>query len=265
MTSPIPQDHLVPPEHALVVFDMKDYSKLPEAKMAPVRSDVDDILATVLAECGLKDPREEPTAFKDRGDGAIVVFPAPYLAQLVDPLLELLNAALTRYNQQRLSSGPDVYLRASVHVGPSSLPDHRGDAINEACRLVESQEVRGALAAAMKEGAFLAVALSETAYRRTVRAERTPRLSREQFLETVAHVKGKPHFTEPCRLHVPGLTGQAILPHLAEAAPPASQPTNGSTTAPAAGSGGIFQFHQQVSDSTIANHIGELRIDRRQR
>ncbi|WP_329224668.1 hypothetical protein OG488_38555 [Streptomyces sp. NBC_01460] len=265
MASPIPQDRLVPAEHALVVIDMKEYSKFPEAKMAPVRSDVDDILATVLAECGLKDPREEANAFKDRGDGAILVFPAPYLARLVDPLLGRLNAALTRYDQQRLSSAPAVYLRASVHVGPLSLPDHRGDAINDACRLVDSQEVRGALAAAVEGGAFLAVALSETAYRRTVRAGRTPGLDRQHFLETLAHVSDKPHFTEPCRLHVPGLTGKAVLPHLVEAPPPASQPASAPIAAPAAGSGGIFQFHEQVVDSTIANHIGKLRIDRRPR
>lgn len=154
MASPITQDHLVPADHALMVIDMKDYSKLPEAKMATVRSDVDDILATVLAECGLQDPREEPAAFKDRGDGAILIFPPTYLARLVDPLLGRLSAALTRYDQERLPSGPAVYLRASVHVGPLSLPDHRGDAINEACRLVDSQEVRRALDAAIKGVSF---------------------------------------------------------------------------------------------------------------
>lgn len=44
--------------------------------MAAARWDVDDIVATVLAECQLPDPQELPGGYKDSGDGAILLVPA---------------------------------------------------------------------------------------------------------------------------------------------------------------------------------------------
>ncbi|WP_395369312.1 hypothetical protein OHU45_09075 [Streptomyces tubercidicus] len=260
----------VPAELALVSIDMEKYSQIPEARMAAARSDVDDIVANVLAECQLPAPQDLPGGYKDNGDGAILLFPPPLLARLVDPLLGRLNAALVRYEQQRLASGPVLRLRASVHVGPLSLPDHRGEAINDTTRLLDSQATRQALSAAKDSGAFLAVALSEVVYQRAVHAGRTPALGPHHFLAAVARVSDKPGFEQPCRIHVPGLTGPAVRPYLTDAAPPATapsstaQPSEASTT-PVASSGGTFQFHGQVNDPTIANSIKTLRIDRRQR
>ncbi|MEU9211777.1 hypothetical protein AB0D27_28510 [Streptomyces sp. NPDC048415] len=48
------------------------------------------------------------------------MFPARDTARLVDPLLRHLNAALGRYNRDRLASSPAILLRASVHAGPLS-------------------------------------------------------------------------------------------------------------------------------------------------
>ncbi|WP_240363261.1 hypothetical protein [Streptomyces sp. S1A1-7] len=204
----------MPPEHALLVIDMKGYSQIPEAKMAQVRSDLDDILATVLAQSELEQPRERDGAYKDTGDGAIFVFPARDTGRLVDPLLGYLNAALCRYDRERLASSPAIRLRASVHSGPLSLPDHRGDAINEACRLIDSQAARQAMAAAADHGAFLAAVLSDIAYRRTVHAGRTPALDEHHFLRTTARVDGKPGFERPCRLLVPSVSPAAVSPYL---------------------------------------------------
>ncbi|MGW2327942.1 hypothetical protein ACWC5C_19485 [Streptomyces sp. NPDC001700] len=260
----------MPAELALLAIDMERYSQIPEAKMAAARCDVDDIVANVLAECQLPDPQELPGGYKDSGDGAILLFPPGMLARLVDPLLGRLAAALMRYEQQRLASSPILRLRASVHVGPLSLPDHRGIAINDTTRLLDSQATRQALSIARDSGAFLAAALSEIAYQRTVHAGRTPDLGPHHFLEAVARVSDKPGFEQPCRIHVPGLTGPAVRPYLTDAPPPdaapapASQPGNASAT-PAASSGGTFQFHGQVNDPTIVNSLGTLRIDRRQR
>ena len=39
----------VPREQAFLAVDMQGYSQIPEAKMAPVRSDLDDVLTNVLA------------------------------------------------------------------------------------------------------------------------------------------------------------------------------------------------------------------------
>lgn len=271
MDAPLHAEPLnVPAELALVAIDMEKYSQIPEAKMAAARCDVDDILATVLAECQLPDPQQLPGGYKDSGDGAILLFPPSVLARLVDPLLGRLNAALVRYEQQRLASSPVLRLRASVHVGPLSLPDHRGNAINDTTRLLDSQATRQALSAAKDSGGFLAVALSEIVYQRTMHAGRTPDLGPHHFLEAAARVSDKLGFEQPCRIHVPGLTGPAVRPYLSDATSPTAAPTSvpppsDAPTTPAAGSGGTFQFHGQVSDSTIADRIETLRIDRRQR
>lgn len=271
MDAPLHAEPLdVPAELALVAIDMEKYSQIPEAKMAAARCDVDDIVANVLAECHLPAPQDFPGGYKDSGDGAILLFPPSVLARLVDPLLGRLNAALVRYERQRLASSPHLRLRASVHVGPLSLPHHRGTAINETARLLDSQATRQALSAAKDSGAFLAAALSEVVFQRTVHAGRTPDLSPHHFLETVARVSDKPGFEQPCRIHVPGLTGPAVRPYLTDAESPASAPSptaqpSQAPTAPVADSSATFQFHGRVSDPTIANRIENLRIDRRQR
>ncbi|MFF9706833.1 hypothetical protein ACF1FE_37775 [Streptomyces griseofuscus] len=271
MDAPLHAEPLdVPAELALVALDMEKYSQIPEGKMAAARCDVDDIVATVLAECELPDPQALPGGYKDSGDGAILLFPPSVLARLVDPLLGRLNAALVRYERQRLASSPLLRLRASLHVGPLSLSNHRGKAINETARLLDSQAARQALSAAKDCGAFLAAAVSEVVYQRTVQAGRTPDLGPHHFLDAVARVSDKPGFEQSCRIHVPGLTGPAIRPYLADAAPPAPSPSSApqsrdAQATPVVGSGGTFQFHQQVNDATIAGHIGTVRIDRRQR
>ncbi|MFE9338630.1 hypothetical protein [Streptomyces sp. NPDC007063] len=269
----------VPPEQALLVIDMQGYSKIPEAKMAPARSDVDDILDCVLALGGLELPQEGDSAWKDTGDGVILAFAPHVLARLIDPVLSELNAALVRYERQRLSGAPLIRLRASVHVGPLSLPDRRGDAINEACRLISCKAVYHGLAAAADSGGFLAAVVSETAYRRTVAAGRTPQLSAHHFLPTLARVEGKPDFAELCRLHVPGLTEPGLRPYVPDANAASDEGHNGGAerlsrdSAPAheAASGGhgaapgaaTFQFHGSLHQPTIAGEIKKLRIDQR--
>ena len=102
-----------------------------------------------------------------------------------------------------------IRLRAAVHVGPLSLPDHRGDAINEVCRLLDSQVARASLTVARDyQGGFLATVVSEAAFRRTVRAGRTPDSDEEHFLRATTQVHGKA-FEEPCWLSVPQMSASA--------------------------------------------------------
>lgn len=257
----------VPPEQALLAVDMQGYSQIKEAKMAPVRSDLDDVLTNVMAHIGLQDPRDQPGAYKDRGDGAIFVMPARDVARLVDPLLEHLHAALVRYDRDRLPSAPTIRLRAAVHVGPLSLPDHRGDAINDVCRLLDSQVARTGLTVAREQrGGFLAAVVSEAAYRRTVRAGRTPDLDEEHFLRTTARVDGKA-FEEPCWLFVPQMTPRALSPLINPdppeeggglAAPTLPTPPAGPSSPPS-----VFTFEGDMTDTTVINEVGTIRIDRR--
>ncbi|MFE4621778.1 hypothetical protein [Streptomyces mirabilis] len=216
MPSLVPSDTSdVPPEHALLTVDMKEYSQLPEAKMAPARADLDDILATVFAQSGIGDVTSLSSAVKDRGDGAIFVLPARHAARLIDPLLTYLGQALERREQTRLASAPPIRLRASVHVGPLAPPDHRGDAVNDACRLVDSDAARQAMAAAVDNGVLLAAVVSDTVFRRTVAAGRASALKEHHFHRATARVEGKPGFEETCWLFVPGLVPAVITPYLA--------------------------------------------------
>ncbi|MFD7817624.1 hypothetical protein ACFV6E_32590 [Streptomyces sp. NPDC059785] len=266
MAAPLPERD-VPAELALLAIDMEKYSQIPEAGMDAARCDVDDILTTVLAECGLPALDELP-GYKDSGDGAFLLFPSSLVARLVDPLLGRLDAALRRYRQHQLADSPLVRLRVSVHAGPLSLPHHRGDAINDAARLLNSQAVREAMAAARDSGGFLAAVLSELVYHRTVQANRTPGLREHHFVEAVARVSDKAGFEQPCRIHVPNLTAPAVRPYLTDAQPPAHTPAAAEpATAPAPPAdsrGGTFHFHGQLNDPTIADRIKYLRIDRRQ-
>ncbi|ADI11629.1 hypothetical protein SBI_08511 [Streptomyces bingchenggensis BCW-1] len=246
-------------------MDMQGYSQILEAKMAPVRSDLDDVLTNVLAHIGLQDPRDRPGAFKDTGDGAILVMPAKDIARLVDPLLEHLHAALVRYDHERLASAPAIRLRAALHVGPLSLPDHRGDAINEVCRLLDSKVVRTGLTVAREHrNGFLAAVLSEAAFRRTVRAGRTPDLDKEHFLHATARVDSKA-FEEPCWLFVPQMTPRALAPLIDPALPgggggtAAPTPSAGPSNPP----GAVFQINGEMTDTTLINKVGTMRIDRR--
>lgn len=236
--APAPDAADVPPEHALFVVDMKDYSQIPEAKMPSTRADLDDILSTVFAQCGISDAVALEGAVKDRGDGAIFVLPAQHAARLVDPLLGHLAAALERREQSRLASAPSIRLRASVHVGPLETRQHRGDAANDACRLVDSAATRQAMSAAMAHGLLLAAAVSDTVFRRTVRAGRTRSLGPEHLLEATARVDGKAGFEATCWLHVPGLVPAVIAPHLTPAGDASSSSSEPRQVTESSGTGG---------------------------
>ncbi|MBT2508513.1 hypothetical protein J7I98_22010 [Streptomyces sp. ISL-98] len=256
MDSSVLPDIDVPQEHALLVVDMKDYSQLPEAKMAPIRADLDDIiLNTVFPQSGLDDPRSREGAYRDTGDGAICVVPARDTARLVDPLLGHLNAALSRYDQTRLRGGSAIWVRVSVHVGPLSLPDHRGDAINEACRLVDSQAVRQAMTAATKHGAYIAAVLSGPVFDRTVHAGRTPNLQHTHFLAAVARVEGKEGFEQPCQLHIPGMTAETLQHYVTEL--PQTPDAVAADPPPApAGSGTTMHFLGSMKDTNVIGSVG---------
>ncbi|RRR86380.1 hypothetical protein EHS43_04740 [Streptomyces sp. RP5T] len=204
----------VPPEHALLVIDMKGYSQIPEMHMAPTRARLDDIVSTLFTQSGISDVSTPEDAVKDRGDGAIYVLHARHTARLVDPFLANLSRALEQHARTRLADEPKLMLRASVHVGPLEPPAHRGDAVNDACRLIDSEPAYQAMAAAADHGLPLAAVVSDPVFRRAVRAGRTPTLQPHHFLPATARVNGKPEFEETCWVFVPGLVTAVIKPYL---------------------------------------------------
>ncbi|MEU7166974.1 hypothetical protein AB0A70_20400 [Streptomyces morookaense] len=251
----------IPPEQALFVLDMKGYSQIRECRMSPVRGDLDDILAHVFAESGLAEDWAEGEPYKDTGDGAIFVLPTTRMWRLVDPLLSNLDQALARYDRDRLARTPTIRLRASVHLGPLTTDDNRGNAINDACRLVNSDVAYAAMEAAIEHDAYVAAVVSHVAFNRTVGAGRSERLSEGQFLSTTAKVTNKPSFNEVAHAHVPGVSPVSIATHLASEvagqqrsgpAPMEPGPQSPTTTLqPSAAP--KFQFNNAVG--TVADHI----------
>ncbi|MET7437448.1 hypothetical protein ACWERY_10580 [Streptomyces sp. NPDC004082] len=268
-SSPYPKETQIPAEFALLAFDMEKYSKIPEVRMESTRSDVDDIIAGVLADCGLPDPQTLPHSYKDGGDGAILLFPPEVLARIIDPLLGRLSAALARYDQQRLASSPLVRLRVAVHAGPVTGPELRsGNALVDVSRLLDSQAVRKALQSAADTGGFLAGVLSETAYQRCVHGGYTPELAPLHFAQATARVSDKPGYQALCHLHVPGMPGAAITPYLDEEPDPGSPeagapaepgPSGAAPSAASAAQGGGIQFHAPLYGATVGGHIERVR------
>ncbi|MFK0195213.1 hypothetical protein [Kitasatospora sp. NPDC090308] len=262
--------HDVPPEQAVMVVDMKGYSKLPEVQMASVRSDLDSILETVFVQSGLPAPQPLDAGYKDAGDGVILLLPPQHVARLVDPLLGNLSAALQRYEGIRMAAAPAIRLRTAVHVGPLSVPDHRGAAINDACRLVNSDAAYQAVEAATDNGLFLAAVLSEPVYQRSVQAGRTrPEVTERQFIASTARVAEKPEFEMSCRLLVPGLPAALLREYLPASGnhAPRTGPKPSAHAAPEqpVRAGAVQNFHGELKDPVIAGHVEQLRIDRRSR
>ncbi|MET7614928.1 hypothetical protein ABZX97_28025, partial [Streptomyces seoulensis] len=153
-------------------------------------------------------------AVMDRGDGAVLVLPARHTARLVDPLLGYLEQGLRQRERSRRVGAPVIRLRVGIHVGPLEPPHHDGDAVNYACRFVDSDVTRGAMAAATDHGLMLAAAVSATAFDRSVRAGRAHALEPHHFLSATALVRNKPGFQETCWLHVPGLVPSVIASYV---------------------------------------------------
>lgn len=180
----------LPRHRALFVVDMRDYSDTADPSMEQVRKDIDDLLATAFRESGLSEEWHSPELHSDTGDGFILGLPTTRMWRLIDPLIENLDRVLYRYDQARLASTPPVRLRVSVHLGP--LPDsYRGSAINDLCRLVNSDQAEAALTIATERGAFVALIVSDEVFQVVVRQGRTERLDQRDFSRVIATVPSK--------------------------------------------------------------------------
>ncbi|GAB2723166.1 hypothetical protein [Kitasatospora kifunensis] len=193
----------IPEYQALLVVDMKGYSRAPSHLMGAMRGDLDSMLATAMAESGLGGEWHQHGYWSDRGDGFLVAMPVSRLWRLVDPLPENLENILARHDRERFASTPEIRVRMSVHVGP--LPEsYRGHPINDVCRLVDSDAAKSAVSRAQELGSFVAVVISDAVFQTVVRARRTIRLRERDFLGVQAEVAEK--FSERAWVHVPRRT-----------------------------------------------------------
>ncbi|MGW3228451.1 hypothetical protein [Kitasatospora sp. NPDC001095] len=227
LPAPVDWDDL-PPDLAILVVDIVGYSKVPETAMPGLRAALDAAVAETFTRIGLAALWADERRGSDTGDGWIRIVPAAKVVRLVDPGIALLEDALHRHNRERRAHEPVLRTRLSVHLGPLS-PDHRGDAVNDACRLVDSDEVRAAAGVAAEHDSFVAAIVSDEVHRRAVAAGRTRTLSERDFLDVSAAVPKK-RFQRAAWVHVPRLapaTVKAALGREEPAVEPAPSPTAG--------------------------------------
>ncbi|MFE4599894.1 hypothetical protein ACFRKE_03475 [Kitasatospora indigofera] len=213
----------LPPDVAILVVDIVGYSKVPETAMPALREALDGALAETFGRVGLAADWAELNRGRDTGDGWIRIVPASKVTRLVDPGIAFLEEALHRYDGRRRASDPVLRTRLSVHLGPLSI-DYRGDAINDACRLVDSEAVRSAATAAASHNSFTASIISDEVHRRVVAAGRTSFLAERDFLEVSANVPNK-QFSKTAWVHVPRLSPEILKANSGLAGPsPAALP-----------------------------------------
>ncbi|WP_329560093.1 hypothetical protein OG711_21575 [Streptomyces uncialis] len=246
---PVPygESRPLPPYRALFAVDAKDFTGLPAAQHGPVSELIPQLVDTALERAGLHELRDAKRFPASTGDGVIFGFDPVHLPFVLWPFLGVLDEVLGAYNQQ--SVGPQVRLRASVHVGP--LPDDgrpgdgNGTARNDTHRLLDARAVKAILAEGSEQVTHLAAIISERVYEDVVLGAYT-RLHPDRCVEVAATVDGK-NFSRRAWLYVPSPSGNlvraGVLPR-EEPAPPAAprEESAGSTeTGPGPGHTGNTQ------------------------
>jgi tetratricopeptide (TPR) repeat protein len=151
---------------------------------------------------------------EDRGDGAIIVVPAPVpLPALVHSVVENLRAELRRYNQVAADKAV-IRLRVSVHLGEVGVDDHGlvGIAVIHVFRLLDAKIFKDMLA---RSGAELAVIVSERVHTDAISNGRHP-IDPADYFRVVVQVK---ETVAPAWIRVPGLRPTADAGRLGFAAP----------------------------------------------
>jgi tetratricopeptide (TPR) repeat protein len=159
--------HQYPTHWSVVAFDVEGFSDphRDDAAQTAVRARVYELVREAFDSAGV--PWADCT-HEDRGDGAIVLVPAEISkVLLLDPLPGHLSAALTDHNRDA-PLAERIRLRLAVHAGEISVDQHGLSGIDliEACRMLDADELRGAL---RHSPVPLAVIVSGTVYDGIVR------------------------------------------------------------------------------------------------
>jgi hypothetical protein len=94
---------------------------------------------------------------EDRGDGVLVVVPAPYATEpLISPLADRVRAGLRRHNKLS-SEAAQIRLRMALHAGHVHFDEHgvAGQTLVHAFRLLEAPAFKSAFAATRCELGFV--------------------------------------------------------------------------------------------------------------
>lgn len=156
------KDGLVPQlppteHHTIVVVDVANFTSAERilADQATVREGLYDVMRTAFDETGV---RFADCVSEDRGDGALVLLPPDVSkSKFVDLLPDRLVVALRRHNWNRAAAA-QFKLRISIHSGDirNDGKGWVGEAVNLAFRILETSEVKKALAESDAVAALIA-------------------------------------------------------------------------------------------------------------
>ncbi|MEU6380429.1 hypothetical protein [Streptomyces sp. NPDC046909] len=203
-----------------LVVDVEGYSK----RLTDAAIDVQDrLLWTMLQACRLADVDPARCARQDQGDGQLLVLP-PGIDEghALPNALRGLRAALHRLNRHP-GPGGRIRLRASLAQGLvyEAATGFAGVAVVHACRVLDSPQLRAALAG--RADSDLAVAVTDDLYR-DVLAQRREEPAAKHFAPMDASVPEK-DFQARGWVYVPRSGGsRGLVPAYSVPTPPGSQP-----------------------------------------
>ena len=207
----------LPPYWAIMAVDAKDFSGRPSVHQSQLSAAIRQVLDHAFGRAAIGEVWQECSFRQRTGDGYVLAAPVAKLPYLLDPLLSELQAVLEERDHGRLARDPRLRLRVSLNVGP--LPDHDqpgagvGQPMTETHRLLDTVEVRRALARTDERVTFVAAIISQRVYVDVVLAGYAA-LHPAQFARITARSK---KFEEQAYLHIPKLSGRLLASGLASA------------------------------------------------
>jgi hypothetical protein len=155
-----------PTSRFVVVVDIENFSQRSDPVQRSLRREMYEVLKTAVDDAHLAWADFHP---QDRGDGVIMlveghVSPVSLGGELIRALESGLAEKAAMYNPDH-----QMRLRVALHQGLASPDDEgwSGDAINTACRLVDAQPLRDALAQARR--AHVALIASDSFFQSVIR------------------------------------------------------------------------------------------------
>ncbi|TWP49952.1 hypothetical protein FKR81_22210 [Lentzea tibetensis] len=261
----------LPPYRAVVVVDMKDYSRHPGAEQQQLTETIPVVLERAFGQAGRPEIWAARRFPDSTGDGYAVGFAPEVLPFLVGPFLDSLQRELEYRDQvlRSVSRSARMRMRVAITVGPLAEAegdgDGTGDSRVEAHRLVDADEVRRLLDESDPDVTFVAAILSDRVHRDVIAAGYAPKPATE-YVRTSVSVKS---YRGEAFLHVPKPSdrllekgfGQQQVERAEEAAAAVGEPkhynTHNEFSGTASGmviqAGRVGNVHQ--TDNSVRQHV----------
>ncbi|MFF5533090.1 hypothetical protein ACFY71_11490 [Streptomyces cinerochromogenes] len=239
-----------PVNRTILLLDIERFSRRDDVVQAVLRRSLNKVVDQTLEAAGVETTQQYR---EDRGDGLIVLLSGDVAKTALLRALLTVTTGLLHEHNQLASNSAQMRLRIVLAVGEVAHDPHAGTTgglvghdLNQACRLLDADVLRSALAARRDEHCVLAV--SAPVYEGVVRHGHRgirPELFRQSDVtvkDGVLRAWIHQGDTTPDRSPAPV---PASAPEPAEAPAPARavQPTPAPAPAPRESGGAVFHFH----------------------